>query len=358
MNFFDSPPVKCAMSKLLLAFIFYTVAAASFNGFFVKWNFLDVVKGSNLFFVEDMINGTAQRPYVYRRLIVKTAKEIKLHMSPESQERFIEKYSQNKFLTAHYAGVQIEKSYFIEYHAVYFISFAFLFLSMFLIRQIGIEVTGNSTAGTLTACAFTILFPLFDVRFYYDFGEIFFFSLATLLAIKGYWLALILIAPVAEYNKESFLFFLIMLFPLLSIKLDKKKSAFVIIFAVFVSGLVYLKLLSTFAQNPGETVYLQFGKHIEYFFHGWTKFDFNYGVWFGYGMFIPYLLFIAWIVKNSWNKLLTNWKHHIYLALTMNFPLYIMNCAPNELRNFSLTYIGFIALLSIFIKNLTAGKDF
>ena len=358
MNFFNSPKLKKLFNMILLAFIFYTVAAASFNGFFVKWNFLDVVKGSNLFFVEDMINGTAQRPYVYRRLIVETAKEIKLHMSPESQKYFIEKYSQNKFLPEHYAGVQIEESYFIEYHAVYFISFTFLFLSMFLIRQIGIEVTKSSTAGTLAACCFTILFPLFDVRFYYDFGEIFFFSLATLLALKGYWLALILIAPVAEYNKESFLFFLLTLFPLLSTKLDKKKSALVIIFAAFISGCVYLKVLSIFAQNPGGMVVFQLGNHIEYLFHGWTKFDFNYGVWFGYGMFIPYLLFIAWIVKNSWKKLLPQWKEYFKMATALNITLYIMNCAPNEIRNFSLLYIGFIALLSIFIKDLTAEKEF
>ena len=31
MNFFDSPKLKKLMNYILLAFIFYTVAAASFN---------------------------------------------------------------------------------------------------------------------------------------------------------------------------------------------------------------------------------------------------------------------------------------------------------------------------------------
>lgn len=335
------------------------MAAASFNGYFVKWNFFDFAKGANTFFVEDMINGTSYRPYVHRRLIVEVVKEIKENMSEQRQQNFIDKYTRKFFLPQYYAGLQIENSYFIEYYLVYFFAFTFLFLSMFVIRQIGIEITGSATAGTLTACCFTIILPLFDVRFYYDFGEIFFFALAALLAIKGYWLALILIAPIAEYNKESFLFFWATLFPLLSVKLGWKKSAAVTMTAIILSGLAYLYVRSIFAQNPGEAVEFHLDLHAQNLLHGWTKLNFNYGQWFGYGMFLPYILLIAWIAKNSWQKLSEAWKNHVKIAAAINFPLYIICCWDNEVRNLSLLFISSIAMLAIFIKGaiMDEGKD-
>lgn len=227
-------------------------------------------------------------------------------------------------------------------------------MSMFIWRQIGIEITGHTTAGTLAACAFAIIFPIFETMggYFYDFGELFFFSSATLLAIKGYWLALIFISPIAEYNKESFLFFLATLFPLLSVKLGNKKAFFTIAAAIFFSGLVYLYVKSLYIENSGGSTEFHLFTHLNYIFSGWISTEITYGVFLGAGMFIPHIIIIAWIFKVSWKKLSYHWKNHIKIAMIINFPLYIIFCYPGELRNFSLLYIGFIAILSIFIKEV------
>lgn len=255
MEFFDSKPLKSAINKLLLIFIFYTVAAASFNGFFVKWKFRDV-EAFNSF--EMMYDETAERPYVYRQMMLTIAKEIKSLTPKETQEKFINSLHPTDpntnyvfpktFIEYYNTNTKIEPRFEMEYQIIYFMTFMFLFLSMFLIREIGIEVTDNSTAGTLTACIFAIIFPIFETvgGYFYDFGEIFFLCSAALLAIKGYWIAVILISPIAEYNKESFLFFIATLIPLIAIKTGYKKSFFVSAMAMLLSGLVYLYVKSLY----------------------------------------------------------------------------------------------------------------
>lgn len=351
MKFLDSPPVKRAMNKLLLAFIFYVVAAASFNGLFGTNAFMDRHDPRRSFQV--MYDDSAYKPFVYRQLMIKTAKEICALLPKETQNNLIQEFKIYDIIAAHHSKAKIEERYVIEYHVLYFMCFWLMFLSMFLIRQIGIEITESATAGTLAACAFIIIFPMIEwLWVYYDCGEIFFFSLATLLALKSYWLALILIAPVAEYNKESFLFFLLTLYPLLAEKISAKKAVAVVTISAFLSGLVYLYVSSIYTGNFGGNTEWHFYEHVQEFFslQSWlTKYPF-YGVYWGVGFFIPNILMIVWLVKCTWKKLSVAWKFHIKLALIINLPLFILFCQPNELRNLSLLYISFIAMLSIFIK--------
>ena len=361
MNFFDSPKLKSVMNKILLIFIFYVVAAASFNGFFAKWTFRDFyVKYS----FSKMYDGTAYRPFVHRQLMLTIAKDMKSSMTPETQQKLLkffkeaevytEVFSKENFIEYYYTNTKIEPRFSIEYHIVYFLSFVFLFLSMFIIRGIGIEITKSPTAGTLTACIFAIIFPIFETvgGYFYDFGEIFFFSLATLLAIKGYWLALILIAPIAEYNKESFLFFLITLFPFVKEKLGIRKALLVLASATFFSGVVYLIVSNTYIGNNGGTTSFHLLTHLKYLFKNWMNLEITYGMFFGAGMFLPHVLLIAWLVKCTWKKLSVAWKNHLKIALFINLPLYWLFSYKGELRNLSLLYIGFIAMLSIFVKEV------
>ena len=349
MKFFDSPKIKKILHYILPVFIFYTVAAASFNGFFAKWAFCDNQNGISF---EEMYDGTAHRPFVHRQLIISIAKTIPSFIPEKAQEKFVAHLQRHNYIADTYNNTKIQQRYIVEYYLVYFISFICLFCTMFILRKICNEITGNKISGILTPCLFALIFPLLETvgGYFYDFGEIFFFSLATLLAIKGYWLALIFISPVAEYNKESFLFFLSTLFPLLAVKLGNKKTFAVLTAAMFFSGLVYLYVKSLYAGNDGGATEFHLFTHINYIFNGWFNTEITYGVIFGRGMFLPHVLFVAWMIKCTWKKLSTMWKFHIKIALTINLPLFILFCYPNELRNFSLLYIGFIAMLSIFIK--------
>ena len=358
-KFFDSVPLKNAMNKILLIFIFYTVAAASFNGFFTKWAFRDFFYNPNENYTfEMMYDGTAERPFVYRQLMISIAKEIRSFIPEEKQEKIISNIEKNNFITNSYKKALISQKFIIEYYITYFMTFLSLLVSMFVLRKICIEITGSELSGTLTPIIIALIFPILETfgGYFYDFGELLFLSLATLFTIKGYWLALILISPIAEYNKESFLFFVATLLPLLTINFSKKKSFFIVTTAIFLSGLVYLYVSKMYIENLGGRVKLHLAEHLGFIFSGWSDTEITYGVFFGMGTFFLHILFIMWIAKNAWGKLSPQWKYHIEIATLINVPLYILFCWPGEIRNLSLLYIGFIAMLSIFIKDAITNK--
>ena len=64
--------------KLLLLFIAFIVAAASYGGFFQKWEFRD----GTTYSAPTMFEGTAKRPFVYRQLLPSMANLIE-YVTPD-----------------------------------------------------------------------------------------------------------------------------------------------------------------------------------------------------------------------------------------------------------------------------------
>ena len=354
---FNSTQLKNIINKILLFVIFYIIAAASFNGFFVKWAFRDD-QNRNSF--ERMYTETAKRPFVHRQLMVAVARNVNEKL-PEDTKKKLSNYLKDKkhnFIKKQYANSKINEKHIIEYYLVYFMSFACLLISMFIWRKICTDLTGSKLAGTLTAAVFALIFPLFETvgGYFYDFGELLFFSLAALFAVRGWWLALIFTAPIAEYNKESFLFFTLTLFPLLRFKLGTKKALIVTGTVALMSGLVYLKILDIYAGNEGETNYSHFQNHINHIFKFWFYFEVQYGVYIGSRVFLPHVLLLIWMVKTVWNKIPSHWKNHMKIALVINVPLYVLFCAIGELRNLSMLYISLIVVLAFFIKGVAEDQ--
>ena len=65
-------------AKILLIFITFIIAAASFGGFFLKWEFRDGTDHSAI----EMLDGTAKRPFVYRQLLPAMANLVE-QVTPE-----------------------------------------------------------------------------------------------------------------------------------------------------------------------------------------------------------------------------------------------------------------------------------
>ncbi len=355
MKFFENARLKKVMNTILLVFTFYIVAAASFSGFFVKWGFLETIGGENnrnSFYA--IYDGTAYRPFVNRQLMPKIAKELNEKILHNNAGHIINEYQKGSVIPSIYPKAKIEPRLSTEYHLVYFMCVLFMMLSMFIWREIGIELTGSGIAGILTAVIFAIIFPILETvgGYFYDFGELLFFSSAVLFACKGWWLALIVLVPIAEYNKESFLFFSVTLFPFLAAKLGNKKATLAILSAVIFSGLTYLYISNIYAGNTGGSTEFHLMRHIEQISDNWFHSEITYGMPIGQGAYLPHILIVLWIVCNAWKNLPLQWKHHIYFALAINIPLYLLFCWPGEIRNLSMLYMGFIAMLSIYIKNL------
>jgi hypothetical protein len=202
-------------TAFILIFIYITVAAASFHGYFSKWAFRD----SNPWFsLDKMLDGTAARPYVYRQLIPQIANSIDRVTSPSIKES-ITKGSKD-IIGATYARAKLESlesKYIFRYSIVYIMTFFSILVSMFLLREICIEVSKSTISGTLAPISFVLVYPFISTigGYFYDYPEIAFFAASFLLALRKRLIWIIPIALVATLNKESFLFFIITLIPLI-----------------------------------------------------------------------------------------------------------------------------------------------
>ena len=391
------------INNLLILFIIFAVSAASFEGFFAKWTFRDTDKP--IYSFESMYNGTAERPFVYRQLLIKTAKGIVNIMPDNLQVSIKDKLHQDNFIEDTFRQTDIKDDFIIEYYLIYFACFMCIFLSTLIWRQVLFDVIGSLTAGTLGALTFTLLFPYLETNggYYYDCPELLMFALATFFAQHGYWLALILMTPLAEFSKESFLFFTVTLYPLLRAKLSVKKSALTIGTSILIAGLVYLWTAAHYANNGGGRVYFYLLENalgllpVFYFiaiYFLYKKFQINklyicalavipvivkmylaaqpfmqsfamqfllgvydsfghtYGVLSGEYAFFLHIIFIFWLIKNTWNDLNHVWKLQAKFALAVNLPLIIFFGLACELRNWSILYPAFIVMISIYIKKL------
>lgn len=205
------------MNKLLLIFLIFVVSAASFEVFFVKWSFRDNDFQAEKYSFQAIYDGTAHRPFVHRQLLIDTAKIINENLPSDTKNFLVDKIKSDNFLAEKFNHVDLQERFLAEYYIVYFLSFICLFASIFIWRRICIDLTESRIAGTLSPLVFAIIFPYLETfgGYFYDFSELLFFSLAIFFACRGNFLALILMTPIAECNKESFFLFLPTLYPLL-----------------------------------------------------------------------------------------------------------------------------------------------
>lgn len=387
------------MDKLLLIFIVFAISAAAFEGFFVKWTFRDADLTPERFSFEAMYEGTAHRPFVHRQLMISVSKGIVEILPQETKEILINKIKHDNFLAKKFKEVDLQDRFLLEYYVVYFLSFLSLFASVFVWRRICIDLTGDSIAGTLAPLAFTIIFPYLETfgGYFYDFSELLFFSLATYFALNGYYLALIFITPLAEYNKESFLFLLLVLFPLLRRKQTTKITIMTLGVSILLALLTYLPIISRFADNAGGMVeshlmsnvivsvifayflvlyllcekiylinvvasYIVFailfvlpfilrGSEYPFLFSVFDTFGHTYSVISGERAFLLHIAFILWIIKSAWKFLDKSLKKFSILALGVNTLLILPFGLVFELRNWSLLYPTFIMLIAFYFKD-------
>lgn len=387
------------MDKLLLIFLVFAISAAAFEGFFVKWSFRDSDLTPERFSFEAMYEGTAHRPFVHRQLLISVSKGVAEILPPETKESLLNKIKADNFLADKFKEVDLQEKFLLEYYLVYFLSFLSLFASIFVWRRICIDLTGNSLAGTAAPLAFTIIFPYLETfgGYFYDFSELLLFSLAVWFALCGHYLALIFITPLAEYNKESFFFFLLTLYPLLRRTQTTRTSIRVIGFATLLALSTYLSIISRFAENAGGTVELHLvtnfmvglmfayflgvyvlcskkiyplnakasyfalailllvpfvlrGAEYPFAFSVFDTFGHTYSVIGGERAFLLHVALIFWIVTAAWKFLDKSLKKFSLLALAINTLLILPFGLVFELRNWSLLYPAFIILIAFYCK--------
>jgi hypothetical protein len=347
-------------TTFLLTFAYFIVAAASFHSYFTKWAFRDP---DPRFSIDMMLEGKAHKPFVYRQLIPQIANIVDKETPPNIKEEIA---SISKTLIGDtYASARmesLESKYMFRYSIVYVITFASLLISMFLLREICIEVSRNKISGTLAPISFSLLLPLIFTRggYFYDFFELMFMSAAFLLTLRKKFIWILPITLAATLNKESFLFFIFALIPLLVQPFRSRYKLLLFISSnVFIAAIVNFIVKSTYAKNPGGNVEYQLVDNIKFYLNPLNylfSFEWIYGVYVPKGFSIFILLAVFIIVLKSWPTLERPIKQHTLFALAINIPLFILFCWRDELRNLSMLFITFTIMIAVYLKDILDGN--
>lgn len=343
-------------SKTTLAFLCYIVAAISFGGFFEKWAFRDGLSYSAI----EMLDGVAKRPFVYRQLLPATANLVN-EIVPESlNKKFSDWLSadpvKRNFIYRYFSNAKdsTNPKYVLRYYILFGLCFASYLLGILALRAVCCEVYPDTVSGTLAAFAMALIFPMLTTEggYMYDMAELLFMALAVLFAIRGHVLPLIGVAALATFNKESFFFFILTLYPFLREKFSVRATVALEGLLLTLALTINLLIKAYYADNPGVVAVNQLGAHLQWLLNpaSYFLFEVNYGAVTTKGFNIVHLIVIAFVIRNAWAYIPKVLKKHGWLAAAINTPLFIAFCYRGELRNLSMLFVVFAVLLSVNIS--------
>jgi hypothetical protein len=345
--------VSCALgptfgTAFIIAVLYALVAAAAFNGYYVKWTMHDGHDGQSLV---AMLDGTAQRPYVYRQLLPKMAETIEQVMPAPMRD-----YLELRFRTGDRAlkqpsGPEAGKpGYVVRYRIAYYLTFLSLFLGLIALRSVCLVVGMQSPAATAAPAMFALMIPVLQTRggYFYDLPEVLAFALAARLALGGHILGLLLLAVPATLNKEVFFFYSLALLPLLRERLSLRNAVAAALGAVFVSGVTYLVLRFVYAGNDGQNAIFQLWNNVLFYANplNLLVLDQSYGLplFRGYGIIV--FAWFAIFMTYGWREVPHRVRSHLRLAAVINVPLLLLFCAGGEVRNLSMLYVPIVILMA------------
>ena len=352
-------------SKLLLFGFFYIVAAASHCGFMEKWALRD---GSGIS-LTDIVDGTASKPFVYRQLLPALAKTLQPVIAESNAIFFVKlrKYfeynidpneSFSKATSANIIGYEY------TYRIVYLANFLSLLCSLFMLRRLLLNSGFASLEAILAPSAFILAFPYIQTYggYFYDSLELTFFCGAVLLTNTGLLtgkvrlLALAFLVVFATLNKESFLFIIPTLYPFLRGQFSQKITYINLFILLIISALVNVYIKYIFYENTGGFVAVQILDNLTGYLtlSNYFHYETTYGLPSPTRMFILTLILIFIIFVRGWYNIAPVWKQHLKIAAVINIPLFIAFCSVGELRNLSITFVGFVILIAAKIKTTVA----
>jgi hypothetical protein len=342
----------CAITFFLL----FIAAAAAFNGFYDKWHFRE--PGVNYAMprasFEAIIEGTADRPYVYRQLLPALTNWIDSGIPAETKERLLSPHGYNlNFVLNKVIASPLAQNpvYGLRYRILYFLCFGFTLLAAIAL-YLALKAAGNpQPVALITTIGFLLFMPwiLSVGGYYYDFPELAFFALGFWIAQRFQWWWLIPLVILATWNKESFLLSIPLFLPLLRQRL----SLFMSVLATGILGLAslaeYFYIHNRFRLNGGSTVEIHFAQQFEFRHHllrSLFDLDITYGLLTFSISSLLLLGFIAWTAWRGWPLLSKAHRQYILLAFFINLPLFYLFGQAGELRGFSMVYVGFTLLLA------------
>lgn len=339
------PAHKIAYAAVML-FLFLMAAGASFNSFFSKWQLRD---GDPKFGVEAMLDASAARPYVYRQLVPVLANRIAGLAPTALREQLGQRVaSANGNLHIDGAGAR-DPRYALRYAIVYYATFLAAFLSVVFLWRVGVQFF-SPAAAALAAVGTILSYPFFMTGggYFYDYFELMFMALAALCALRNRRVQLAAVIVLAVLNKESFLFFLPLLYPLIRMNTSRPVAMTALGLYATLGVAATLAVHWHYRDNPGVVVFFQLWPNLLYYLNPANLFGFDrsFGLALPSGYNIVILLFLAVLGRYAWPAMSEALRNHVAIGAAITFPLWILFCSPGEMRNLSLMLVAFFLLLA------------
>jgi hypothetical protein len=336
--------------SICLLVILTLASASSFSAFYEKWHFREVgSRGVNVGAEFDqMIDGTARRPYIYRQLLPDTANWLARALPVDAITRRIPESARDKISVAFNLGAKLHPA---QYLIVYILTYLSALFAAFALYRVCVAAKISQPTAVFASVVFMLLFPLVGVKggYFFDYPELLFMAVAFWMALELDWWWIIPIAALGAWNKESFLLFMFTLYPLFRRRQSRLSSVLGVCALAAVGAAVYLPIRLHFAHNPGGTVEWHLQGQLAFFLH-----PFRLDTWIDrtYDLIFPALsspipsLFLIWTVWRGW-RLLPFWlRRHALIAAVINVPLYLLFCWPGEFRDLSLLFISFLFIIA------------
>lgn len=341
--------------KYFLIFsVFWLVASATYSGFIAKWGLRD---NDERLGIAKMLNETADKPFVYRQLIPTTANLIGNHVSDKFINSVSDKYSNGPI--KNYATVSklidAPAKYKFKWLIVYWMGFAMLLGSLFILRAILSSFGVGPITSVFAPCIFSLCMPIIQTigGYTYDYGELFFMSLALYLTLKNRYIILLSVVSLATFNKESFIFFIPTLYPFLPKSAVVSRTHIFYALQLMISVCINLWVKTIYCSNGGEAVEIWFSKNIQNYLNPFTYFRFepSYGLLAPKGINIITVFLIFILINAAWKHLDPKVRSHCLMAFFINFPLFVVAAYTNEIRNLSFLYISLVFLIAYTIQH-------
>jgi len=332
---------------LCIVALYFFTAAAAFNGLQDTNGFVNDTDQYPTYGVSFIgaITGTAQKPFVFRRLLPDTANWVATVTPQRVQDGLYRWFYpiegpdlSSKILAFGHSSTTRSRTWFFRYIVLYLCEFLSALLAIFAMHLV-CRALGLPRAVTLFAPIVVMLFMPYVLVFYYDFLELALFTLAVWMALRTSWWWLVPLAALGAWNKESFLFFVPTLYPFLRQRFSRGITYAAIGLSGAASATVYLYIRSRFPQSPNASAWLQWQGHFAHLGNLHELLVYNIEV---YGIRLPGLstiwptLLLLWLFARAWRHLPAMVRSHTLIAAVINFPLYLLFCGAGEYRNLSM----------------------
>jgi len=167
------------------------------------------------------------------------------------------------------------------------------------------------------------------------------------------------VALVGTWNKESFLLFLPAVYPFLRQRASRLAAALQVGVLMVFCGIAYLPVRMRFAGNPADASVVPGLDQLNSILHPHDLFfatETTYGLFLWKASTILPMALLVWTVWRAWRKLPLMLQRHAQIAAAINLPLYVLFCAPGELRNLSMLYVVLLLVLATNLEEWSGAK--